>query len=373
MNPLVRLAQLGQSVYLDAIGRGMLQDGSLQRLIDEDGIHGVTSNPAIFEKAIAGSSDYRDAMAALAATHADPEAVIEKLSSEDIANAADRFWGLYQSSDRRAGYVSLEVRPTLANDVEATIEEALRLQRELGRPNVFIKVPATRAGVSACEELTAHGVNLNMTLLFSLDRYQEVADAYLRGLERRLANGLALNSSASVASFFLSRIDVAIDPLLERIAATGSDQAAVARALRGEVAIASAKLAFVRYQELFASERFAPLAAAGAQPQWLLWASTGTKDPSYRATKYVEPLIGAPTITTLPQETLDAYRREGNPALRLSEGVDTAEAQLERLASLGIDLAAICDQLEVEGVEKFEKPYASLVQTVSDALAQASR
>lgn len=373
MNPLVQLAELGQSVYLDAIGRGMLQDGSLQRLIDRDGIHGVTSNPAIFEKAIAGSTDYDAAIAARAGAHPDPEALIEELSVEDIGDAADRFAALHRASGGRAGYVSLEVRPTLANDTEATINEALRLHRKLARPNVFIKVPATRAGVLACEELTAQGVNLNMTLLFSLGRYREVAEAYLRGLERRAAQGLPLAGSASVASFFLSRIDVAIDPQLDALAAAGGPQAALARTLRGEAAIASAKLAFVDYRKLFEGERFAKLAAAGAQPQWLLWASTGTKDPNYRATKYVEPLIGRPTTTTLPQETLDAYRAEGEPAARLEEGLDRAAAVLQELAAVGIDLAAVCAQLEAEGLEKFEKPYASLVRTVAAALESARR
>jgi transaldolase len=364
MNPLRQLAELGQSVYLDEIGRGMLRDGSLQRLIDEEGIHGVTSNPAIFEKAIAKSGDYREAIAALAPSGLDAAGVVEQLSLEDIGEAADRFLPLYQRSAGRAGYVSLEVAPTLADDVEGTIAEAQRLWQGLARPNIFIKVPATAAGLIACERLTAAGVRLNMTLLFSLARYQEVAEAYLRGLELRLASGQSIAACASVASFFLSRIDVAIDPQLD---ALGSDAAA---ALRGRIAIASAALAWQRYRALFEGPRFAPLAAAGAHPQWLLWASTGSKDPRYPATKYVEPLIGAPTVTTLPSETLVAYRTAGVPALRLDEHPDAAN-HLAALADLGIDLAAVTERLEWEGVEKFVQPYRSLLATVERALAAA--
>jgi len=256
MNPLRQLAELGQSVYLDEIGRGMLRDGSLQRLIDEDGIHGVTSNPAIFEKAIARSGDYREAIAQLAGSGLNAAAVVEQLSLEDIGEAADRFLPLYQRSGGRAGYVSLEVAPTLADDAEATIHEAERLWGALARPNIFIKVPATPAGIVACERLTAAGVRLNMTLLFSLARYREVAEAYLRGLELRQASGQSLAGSASVASFFLSRIDVAIDPRLDALATP------TAAALRGRIAIASAAMAWQTYTALFQGPRFAALAAA---------------------------------------------------------------------------------------------------------------
>lgn len=364
MNPLQRLAELGQSVYLDEIGRGMLRDGTLQRLITEDGIHGVTSNPAIFEKAIAHSGDYQAAIAALAHRGLDAAGVVERVSLEDIAEAAECFAPLYQRSAGRAGYVSIEVTPTLADDAEATIAEAQRLWGALARPNIFIKVPATPAGLLACERLTAEGVRLNMTLLFALERYEAVAEAYLRGLERRLAAGQSIAGSASVASFFLSRIDVACDPRLD---AHGSPAAA---ALRGRIAIASAELAFARYQAMFNTARFATLAAAGAHPQWLLWASTGCKDPRYPATKYVEPLIGAPTVTTLPSDTLHAYRTQGMPALRLGN-VEQATRQLEQFAALGIDLDTITAELERDGLQKFVQPYRSLLATVERALAAA--
>ncbi len=373
MNPLLRLAALGQSVYLDEIGRGMLRDGGLRQLIEEDGVQGVTSNPAIFEKAIAHTDHYDDAIAELALAGAPVEAAYEALALDDIGTAADLFAEVHAREGGSAGYVSLEVSPRLADDTEGTVAEAHRLWASLARPNVFIKVPGTRAGLEAIERLTADGVNLNVTLLFSLARYAEVADAYLRGLERRADAGRPLAGLASVASFFLSRIDVAIDARLDALAASDDDViAAEARRLRGRAAVASAKLAWLRYQAAFGGERFAALAAAGAQPQWLLWASTGTKDPAYPATKYVEPLIGTPTVTTLPRETLDAYRAEGDPALRLEDGIDEARQDFAGLAGLGIDLDAVTDQLEREGVEKFVKPYDALLASLERALRSSA-
>jgi len=370
MNPLRRLAALGQSVYLDEISRGLLRDGSLRRLIDEDGIHGVTSNPAIFEKAIARSDAYDEAIAELAGAGQSVEDVYETLALEDIGAAADLFVDVYADSGGAAGYVSLEVSPRLADDTEGTVAEARRLWAQLGRANVFIKVPGTSAGLPAIERLVADGVNVNVTLLFGLERYAAVADAYLRGLERRLEAGMPVDGIASVASFFLSRIDVAIDPLLDELAKGGGAAAETARRLRGRAAIASAKLAWTRYQDAFDGARFARLASAGARPQWLLWASTGTKDPAYPATKYVEPLIGAPTITTLPRETLDAYRSEGDPALRLTDDIEGARRDLAALADLGIDLDAVTAKLEVEGVEKFVKPFDTLLDALDRALTE---
>lgn len=370
MNPLRRLATLGQSVYLDELGRGMLRDGSLQRLIDEDGIHGVTSNPAIFEKAIARSNEYDAAIAELARGDHGLEEVYETLVLEDIGAAADLFADVYADSHGAAGYVSLEVSPRLADDTEGTVAEARRLWAQLGRPNVFIKVPGTAAGLPAIEQLVADGVNVNVTLLFGLERYAAVAEAYLRGLERRVEAGLPVDGVASVASFFLSRIDVAIDPVLDELAADGGTVAETARRQRGRAAIASAKLAWTRYQDAFGGTRFARLAAAGARPQWLLWASTGTKDPAYPATKYVEPLIGAPTITTLPRETMDAYRAEGDPALRLTDDIEGARRDLAALAELGIDLDAVTKKLEIEGVEKFVKPFDALLEALDRALTE---
>lgn len=370
MNPLRQLAALGQSVYLDEISRLMLRTGDLKRLIDDDGLHGVTSNPAIFEKAIAGSDDYDDAIADLAQEGRSPEAVFEALALEDIQDAADLFTEVYRSSDGNHGYVSLEVSPRLAHDTDATLEEARRLWHALARPNVFIKVPGTAAGLPAIRRLTAEGINVNVTLLFGLPRYQAVAEAYLAGLDDRLAAGEPLHHVASVASFFLSRIDVAIDPRLDALAAAGGAAAAQAEALRGKAAIASAKRAYVIYNDRFGGERFAALAAHGARPQWLLWASTGVKDERYPATMYVEPLIGAHTITTLPRETLDAYRQHGDPKPRLADELEQAARTLRALADLGIDLDALTQQLEDEGVDKFVKPFDALLDTVGATMAE---
>ena len=370
MNPLRQLAALGQSVYLDEISRHMLRSGDLKRLIRDDGLHGVTSNPAIFEKAIAGSDDYDEAIADLAQEGRAPEAVFEALAIEDIQDAADLFAEVHHSSDGNHGYVSLEVSPRLAHDTDATIEEARRLWSALARPNVFIKVPGTAAGLPAIRRLTAEGINVNVTLLFGLPRYQAVADAYLAGLDDRLAAGEPLHHVASVASFFLSRIDVAIDPTLDALARAGGAAAGQAEALRGKAAIASAKRAFVIYNDRFGGERFAALAAHGARPQWLLWASTGVKDERYPATMYVEPLIGAHTITTLPRETLDAYRRHGDPKPRLADELEQAARRLRALADLGIDLDAVTQQLEDEGVDKFVKPFDALLDTVRATMAE---
>lgn len=371
MNPLRKLAQLGQSVYLDEIGRGMLRTGDLARLIEEDGLHGVTSNPAIFEKAIARTNDYDGAIADLAAGGLDVVQIYETLAIEDVQAAADLFAERYRASDGRHGFVSLEVAPDLADDAAGTVAEARRLWERLDRPNVFIKVPGTEAGLAAIERLTGEGINLNVTLLFGLRRYVDVAEAYLRGLEARAERGEPLHAIASVASFFLSRIDVAIDPELDLLAAAGGPRATQAEALRGTAAIASAKGAWQRYVEAFGGERFARLEALGARPQWLLWASTGTKDPAYPATMYVEPLIGADTVTTLPRETLDAYRAKGEPASRLEEGLDAAAAQLDALAELGIDLDTVTATLEREGVAKFVAPFGALMNALREAVAKA--
>ena len=319
MNPLRRLQDFGQHVYLDEISRRMLTDGSLQKLIDEDGINGVTSNPAIFEKAIAGSDDYADAIRELAAAGHGVEAIYEELVVRDIRDAADAFRPQFDASSGLSGFVSLEVSPLLADDTEGTVSEARHLWQRLDRPNVFIKVPGTAAGVPAVRQLTEDGINVNVTLLFGLDRYREVALAFIEGLERRLGQGLSVSGIESVASFFLSRIDVLLDP---QLTALGSEDAA---ALRGRVAIANAQAAWLAWKELFGSERFAKLQAQGARPQRLLWASTGTKDPAYSDTMYVEPLIGPDTINTMPPATLDAYRDHGDPADRLAAGATGAQ------------------------------------------------
>ncbi|HLR46084.1 MAG TPA: transaldolase [Deinococcales bacterium] len=362
MNPLKKLHDFGQSVYLDELSRGMIADGSLEKLITGDGIHGVTSNPAIFEKAISGSDDYAADIARLSADGLDTGDIYEELVIEDIGAAADLFRGQYDASSGVDGYVSLEVSPLLADDTEGTVAEALHLWERLDRPNVFIKVPGTAAGVPAIRQLTAAGVNVNVTLLFGIERYSEIALAYIQGLEDRLEAGHSIRGVESVASFFLSRIDVLIDPQLEDLAERGT---VAAKELRGRIAIANAKAAWLAYRELFGGERFRRLTEAGARPQRLLWASTGTKNPDYSDVMYVEPLVGPDTINTMPPATLDAYRDHGEPADRLSEGTAEALEDLSALASLGIDLEQATEQLEREGVEKFVGPFNSLLEAIA--------
>ena len=368
MNPLLRLKEHGQSVYLDEIRRSWLVDGTLRTLIERDGLAGVPSNPAIFNKAIARSGDYQEAIAALARRGATVEQAYEELVVEDIQRAADLFRDAYEASGGSEGFVSLEVSPEVAHDEEATYAEAVHLWRRLDRPNVFIKVPATVEGLGAIRRLIADGINVNVTLLFSLERYERTIDAYMAGLEERLQSGEDVRGVASVASFFLSRFDVHVDPLLD---ALGTEQA---KALRGQAAVAYAKVAYEVYQRRFsdADERWRRLAAAGARPQRLLWASTGTKDPSYPDTKYVEPLIGPETINTMPLETLDAYRDHGDPAPRVTEGLAEAKRAIADLKALGVDLEEVAAKLEAEGVEKFVTPFHSLLRTLEGALREAS-
>jgi transaldolase len=354
-NPLLKLATFGQSIWLDYIRRQMIDSGELQKLIDDDGLKGVTSNPAIFEKAIAGSPDYDAAIRTLAQAGKSVAEIYQILTVEDVQQAADLFRPLYDRVKGKDGFISLEVNPHLAHDTPGTIAEARRLWQALGRSNVLIKVPATKAGLPAIRQLISEGINVNVTLLFGLPRYREVAEAYIGGLEARLAQGQSLNPVASVASFFLSRIDVLLDPKLEALGA---------KELIGQVAIASAKVAYTIYQEIFGSARFNQLAQQGARPQRLLWASTSTKNPAYSDVKYVEPLIGPNTVNTLPVETLEAYRDHGNPAARLTEGLDRAAAGLQRLPELGIDLNHATQQLEDEGVDKFNQPFDSLMRTL---------
>ncbi|MFA5718662.1 MAG: transaldolase [Desulfobulbaceae bacterium] len=361
-NPLHKLEAFGQSIWLDFIRRGMLVSGELAQLIEQDGLGGVTSNPAIFEKAIAKTDDYDDAIRALAEHSA--EEIYTRLTIEDIQHTADLFRPVHEKTDGRDGFVSLEVSPQLARDTAATLTEARRLWQEVARPNVMIKVPGTREGIPAIRQLVSEGLNINVTLLFGLPRYREVAEAFLAGLEERAAENRPLKGVASVASFFLSRIDVLVDPFLEKIMQEKGPAAALAAELRGEVAISSAKAAYQIYLELFNGERFRRLAAKGASSQRLLWASTGTKNPEYSDIKYVEALIGPETVNTLPMETLAAYRDHGRPEARLTEGGMEARRLLERLSEVGVDLDAITRQLEEEGVEKFIASFDNLIKSL---------
>lgn len=365
-NPLLELRALGQSVWLDDLRRGWLEDGTLARLIERDCLSGVTSNPAIFEKAIAESRDYDRAIADLAARGAAPSEIYESIVVEDVRHAADLLRPAYEESARRDGYVSLEVSPHLAHDTDPTCNEAVRLWRRVDRANLMIKVPATRSGLPAIRRLIAQGINANATLLFSVERYRAVADAYLAGLEDRAARGEALDRVASVASFFLSRIDTLIDERLDALAARE------AQALRGRAAVACAQLAYRAYRDLMASPRWRALAERGARPQRLLWASTGTKDDRYSDVKYVEALIGPDTVNTMPIKTLDAFRDHGRLALRLDADPEDASALAPALARLGISLDAAAEQLEREGVEKFIEPFDRLHALIARRREQAS-
>ena len=372
-NPLLAVRELGQSVWLDLIRRGMLGSGELRRLIREDGLLGVTSNPAIFEKAIAGTHDYDQAIQQLAARARDAETTYEMLAVQDIQDAADEFRPVYDSLDGRDGFVSLEVSPRLAEDTAGTLREARRLWSELDRPNVLIKVPGTAEGLPAIRQLISEGISVNVTLLFGLPRYRDVANAYMEGMTARLKAGKPLEHVASVASFFLSRIDALIDPVLDRIKIDRPEVASMAASLRGQVATASAKLAYQGHKELFGGERFRPLREAGARPQRLLWASTSAKDPAYSDVKYVEALIGPGTVNTLPLETLEAYRDHGRPAARIEEGVAAARQVLMDLGRIGIDLGEVTRQLELEGIEKFKKPFAQLLRVIGEKLAAGKK
>ena len=369
-NKLLKIQEFGQSIWLDYISRGMIHSGELKGLIEEDGLRGVTSNPSIFDQAIEGDQDYEEAIQAMARERKREEEIYQDLTVKDVQMAADEFRHLYDTSGGAHGFVSLEVNPHLAYKTEETVAEARELWRGLDRPNVFIKVPATKNGLPAIQQLISEGINVNVTLLFGLPRYREVAEAYIAGLEERAAAGKPVDMVCSVASFFLSRIDVLVDSKLEEIMAGGGAKAETAQRLHGQVAIASAKEAYQIYKEIFGQKRFQRLADKGGRPQRVLWASTSTKNPEYSDVKYVEALIGPETINTLPQETLKAYRDHGNPEERLEQGLEEARKVLELLPEVDIPIDQVTQQLEEEGVDKFNKPYDRLMNTLAKKRSQ---
>jgi transaldolase len=359
---LQRLGALGQSVWIDFIERRMLNNGELALMIGNDGVTGVTTNPTIFDKALAADGDYAADRARLAAAGHDPAAIVDALMRQDVMQAADILHPVYERTDGADGYVSLEISPRLAYDTAATVAEAEYVWGVLARPNVMIKVPATREGVAAIRALTAAGVNVNATLLFSVARYREVAEAYRQGLEASAAAGRPLAHVASVASFFVSRIDTLID---QRLAAHRDDGAIT---LRGQAATACARLAYREFQRLQSETPWQQIAARGARPQRLLWASTSTKDPSYSDVRYVEALIGPHTVNTLTLDTLAAYRHHGDPAVRIDLEVAQAELLIARLATFRIDMDRIAAELEAEGVRRFAASEAALRDRVARAL-----
>lgn len=356
-NRVKQIHSFGQSIWLDFINREIIKNGELKKLIDEDGVRGVTSNPAIFEKAITSSSDYDADIAELAKTTNDNEEIFFGIAVKDIQNATDLFKNVYEESKGVDGYVSLEVSPFLALKEKETAEQAEKLWKAVDRKNVMIKIPGTKPGLGAIRSSIAKGININVTLLFGLPRYEEVAEAYIAGLEDHLAAGHSIAHITSVASFFLSRIDVLVDPMLDE---KGAPE------LKAEVAIASAKKAYEIYKRIFSGPRWEKLAVQGAKPQRLLWASTSSKNPAFKDTKYVEALIGPDTVDTVPLETIEAFRDHGIAANTLEQGLDQATAVLAKLKAIGIDIDKITQQLEDEGVDKFNKPFDKLLQAIED-------
>ena len=374
-NPLKALIGFGQSVWLDYIRRSLITTGELKRLIDEDGLRGVTSNPSIFEKAIAGSTDYTKAIEELEnRKDLDAKGVFDILSVKDIQDATDAFKQVYEQTKRRDGYVSLEVSPYLAHKTQETVEEARRLWKLVGRPNTMIKVPGTKEGIPAFQQLIGEGININVTLLFAQDVYERVAEAYIAGLEEFAKKGGDLSQMASVASFFVSRIDTLIDSQLDDKIKKSTDSAEQAklRGLKGKVAIANAKLAYQSYKKIFSGPRWAALDARGAQSQRVLWASTSTKDPSFPDTYYVAELIGPDTVDTIPPATLDAFRDHGKPRASLEEDIAGAREIMGSLERAGISMKAATDKLTEDGVKLFADAFDKLLAAVTAQTQKAA-
>jgi transaldolase len=350
------LSKLGQSVWIDYLSRQILQTGELERLMRDDAVVGVTSNPTIFQKAISQGDLYDGQIRELLAELDDPREIFWRLAEKDVGDACDVLRPVWDEGGGADGYVSIEVDPNLAGDTEGTIAQARRFHAEIDRPNLHVKIPATKAGLPAIEEMIASGKNINVTLTFSLERYAEVAAAYIRGLERLVEGGGDPTQVASVASFFVSRVDTETDKRLDELG--GHDE------LKGKLAIANAKLAYQRYKQLFSGERWAALAAKGATTQRCLWASTSTKNPAYRDVMYVEELIGPKTVNTMPEETIRAFQDHGEVALTLEEGLDEARRLFEQLAEVGIDYDDVVRVLEEEGVQKFIDSFDELLEGI---------
>lgn len=369
-SPLRDLEQCGQSVWLDSISRDLIQSGTFARLIQQDGISGVTANPSIFEKAIVGSHDYDQSIRELAATGCSPMQIYEHLAIQDVGTAADMLRPGYDRCNGCDGFASIEVSPDLAHDTEASIEEGRRFWEALNRPNVMVKIPATAEGIPAIEQLTAEGINVNITLIFGVEMYEQVMGAYLRGLERRMVRGQPIGRIASVASFFVSRVDTLVDKLLdEQVTQADATTRQEIAALKGATAVANAKLAYQHFQQVFedseTSQRFRRLQRHGGQIQRPLWASTSTKNPNYADTLYVAPLIGRHTVNTMPIETIEAFRDHGVVDCQaVTKGIDEADRQMKDLEQAGISMAAVTDELIREGVEKFCTALHSLLATI---------
>jgi transaldolase / glucose-6-phosphate isomerase len=363
-NPLKGLLEYGQSPWMDYVRRDLLTSGTLKKLIQEDGLMGMTSNPTIFEKAITGSKDYADILESPEAKKLDAKGVYEKIAIRDVQDATDIFKPVYQQSKRRDGYVSLEVSPLLANDTQGSIDEARRLWKSVGRDNVMIKIPGTKEGLPAIRTLLEEGININITLLFAQWVYEDVAEAFLQALEARAKKGQDISHIASVASFFVSRIDTLIDSQIDAKLKTETDanRRTLLTGLQGKVAIANAKLTYHKYHEIYGGPRWKALAAKGAQTQRLLWASTSTKNPKYRDVLYVEELIGADTVDTIPPATFDAFRDHGRVRPSLTENLDDAAKTMLALEKAGISMKEVTDKLVVDGVKLFADAFRQLLE-----------
>lgn len=362
-NPLNQLRELGQSIWLDYIRRDLF-DGELARLIEEDDLAGMTSNPTIFDSAISDSDLYDDDIRS-AGGNVKPDAVFERLAVTDVQRAADHFRPLYDTTEGKDGFISIEVRPSLAYDTGGTVEEVRRLWAACDRPNVMVKIPGTYEGLSAIRECLVDGININITLLFSVNRYHEVMDAWFAALEERVERRLPVDRLASVASFFVSRVDSMVDKRLDQVIETETgDKPDLAERLKGQTAVANARLAYQAFEERVQAPRFAPLAAAGARVQRPLWASTSTKNPEYSDVYYVDSLIGPETVNTLPPKTLDAFRDHGDPVVRIYEDRRECREMIGELGHLGIDFDDVTQELEKEGVSKFAASYDQLLETI---------
>ncbi|MEW5789901.1 MAG: transaldolase [Pseudomonadota bacterium] len=367
MNPLLQLLEHGQSYWLDNLTRGKIRSGELHRRVTEEGLRGVTSNPTIFNKAISQSQDYDEQIQQLIDEGRSSDEIYEALVIRDIQDACDVLRPVYDESGGLDGYISLEVSPHHAHDTLSSVAEARHLHSAVNRPNLLIKIPGSPEGVPAIEELLFEGINVNVTLLFAIDSYEAVAWAYIRALERRVEMGLPVHNIASVASFFLSRIDVLVDQLLkERMQSGAAPSGMRPEELLGKAAVANAKLAYQRFRAILQGERWQALAARGARVQRMLWASTSTKTPGYSDVMYVEPLIGPDTVNTMPDETIAAFADHGVVRDTVAEGVDEAQQVMEELARLGIDFRQVTDQLLREGVQKFVEPYDALIKSIDD-------
>jgi transaldolase/glucose-6-phosphate isomerase len=366
-NPLQRLLAYGQSPWLDFIRRNILLNGDLKKMIANDGLRGMTSNPAIFEKAITAGDDYNDIIKAPDAKSSTAMALYEKIAIRDVQDATDIFRPVHGQTKGRDGYVSLEVSPNLAFDTQGTIDEARRLWKTVNRPNVMIKIPATPQGVPAIRQALEEGININITLLFAQSAYEQVAEAYLSALEARAAKGQEISQIASVASFFVSRIDSLVDSTIDAMQKTETDagKKALLESLRGKVAIANARRTYAKYQELFGGSRWKALAAKGGQTQRLLWASTSTKNPKYRDVLYVEELIGADTVDTIPPATFDAFRDHGKLRSSLTENVAGANQTMADLETAGISMKQVTDKLIVDAVKLFQDPFKQLLDAIA--------